>query len=180
FMSLICSDIMYKVINDQKITSPAKALSRIDEKLVQLIRKSSEASANDGMDIALCAYSKDSNILSYAGAHRPILIIRNNEILEYKPNKFSIGGHSTDGKHFDLNEIEVFPGDQIYLVTDGYGDQFGGDKGKKFKFKNLKELILSNSAKPMHQQKIIIDQAFEAWKGALEQVDDVCLIGVKI
>ncbi len=180
FMSLICSDIMYKVINDQKITSPEKALKRIDEKLVQLIKKSSEASANDGMDIALCTYSKDKNTLSYAGAHRPILIIRNNEILEYKPNKFSIGGHSTEGKHFDLNEIEVFPGDQIYLVTDGYGDQFGGEKGKKFKFKNLKDLILSNSSKPMHQQKIIIDQAFEAWKGALEQVDDVCLIGVKV
>jgi transcriptional regulator with GAF, ATPase, and Fis domain len=180
FMSLICSDIMYKVINDQKITSPAIALAGIDEKLVQLIKKSSEAAANDGMDIALCAYSKNDNILNYAGAHRPLLIIRGNEIIEYKANKFSIGGHSTEGKHFDLNQIEVFPGDQIYLVTDGYADQFGGDKGKKFKFKNLKELILANSTKPMHQQKEIIDLAFESWKGGLEQVDDVCLIGVKI
>jgi transcriptional regulator with GAF, ATPase, and Fis domain len=180
FMSLICSDIMYKVVNDQKITSPADALKLIDEKLVQLIRKSSESSANDGMDIALCSYSKNDNILNYAGAHRPILIIRNGEILEYRPNKFSIGGHSTEGKHFDLNQIQVYPGDQIYLVTDGYADQFGGDKGKKFKFKNLKDLILSVSDKPMFEQKLIIDETFESWKGGLEQVDDVCLIGVKI
>ena len=180
FMSLICSDIMYKVVYDQKITSPADALKLIDDKLVQLIRKSSESSANDGMDIALCSYSKNDSILNYAGAHRPILIIRNGEILEYRPNKFSIGGHSTEGKHFDLNQIQVYPGDQIYLVTDGYADQFGGDKGKKFKFKNLKELILSVSEKPMLEQKMIIDETFESWKGGLEQVDDVCLIGVKI
>ena len=180
FMSLICSDIMYKVVNDEKVTSPADALKGIDERLVQLIRKSSESSANDGMDIALCSYSKKDNILNYAGAHRPILIIRNGEIIEYRPNKFSIGGHTTEGKHFDLNQIPVFPGDQIYLVTDGYADQFGGDKGKKFKFKNLKDLILSVSVRPMHEQKQIIDEAFESWKGGLEQVDDVCLIGVKI
>ncbi len=180
FMSLICSDIMYKVINDQKVTSPADALKLIDEKLVQLIKKSSEASANDGMDIALCAYSKSDSVLNYAGAHRPLLIIRGEELIEFRPNKFSIGGHSTEGKHFDLNRIEVFPGDQIYLVTDGYADQFGGDKGKKFKFKNLKDLILSVSKRPMYEQKIIIDEAFESWKGGLEQVDDVCLIGVKI
>jgi serine phosphatase RsbU (regulator of sigma subunit) len=180
FMSLICSDIMYKVVNDQQITSPAVALSRIDEKLVQLIRKSSESSANDGMDIALCSYSKNDRILNYAGAHRPLLIIRNEEIIEYRPNKFSIGGHTTEGKHFDLNQIEVHAGDLIYLVTDGYADQFGGDKGKKFKFKNLKDLILSVSKRPMQEQKQIIDETFESWKGGLEQVDDVCLIGVKI
>ncbi len=180
FMSLICSDIMYKVINDQKIMGPAEALKRIDEKLVQLIKKSSEASANDGMDIALCAYSKNDKVLNYAGAHRPLLIIRGEEILEFRPSKFSIGGHSTEGKNFELNQIEIMPGDQIYLVTDGYADQFGGEKGKKFKFKNLKDLILSVSKRPMHEQKIIIDEAFESWKGGLEQVDDVCLIGVKI
>ncbi|MEI8136590.1 MAG: GAF domain-containing protein, partial [Bacteroidota bacterium] len=180
FMSLICSDIMYKVINDQKITSPADALKAIDGKLVQLIRKSSESSANDGMDIALCSYAKNESVLNYAGAHRPVLIIRNDEIIEYRPNKFSIGGHTAEGKYFDLNQIPVFPGDQIYLVTDGYADQFGGEKEKKFKFKNLKNLILSVSKRPMHEQKHIIDETFVSWKGGLEQVDDVCLIGVKI
>jgi len=180
FMSLICSDIMYKVINDQKIHEPANALRSIDERLVQLIKKSSEASANDGMDIALCTYYSKTKKLQYAGAHRPLLLVRNNEIIEYRPNKYSIGGHSTDGKHFDLTEVDVRPGDLVYLLTDGYADQFGGDNGKKFKFKNFKELVLSIADKPMNEQKQILDETFEAWRGSLEQIDDVCVIGVKI
>lgn len=180
FMSLICSDIMYKVINDQKINDPAKALMSIDDRLVHLIKKSSEASANDGMDIALCTYHKPSHKLFYAGAHRPLLLIRNKEIIEYRPNKYSIGGHTSEGKHFDLAEVNVLPGDLIYLLTDGYADQFGGDNGKKFKYKNFKELVLSVSDKPMKEQKEILDETFEAWRGTLEQIDDVCVIGVKI
>ncbi|MGZ3919746.1 MAG: GAF domain-containing protein, partial [Bacteroidia bacterium] len=153
FMSLICSDIMYKVINDQKIHEPAKALMGIDERLVHLIKKSSEASANDGMDIAMCTYYRKQNKLQYAGAHRPLLLVRNKEIIEYRPNKYSIGGHSTEGKHFDLTEVDVLPGDLIYLLTDGYADQFGGDNGKKFKFKNFKDLVLSVSDKTMAEQR---------------------------
>lgn len=180
FMSLICSDIMYKVINDQKIHDPASALKAIDERLVQLIKKSSEASANDGMDIAMCTYYKNTNKLQYAGAHRPLLLVRDKEIIEYRPNKYSIGGHSTEGKHFDLTEVDVQPGDMVYLLTDGYADQFGGDNGKKFKFKNFKELVLSVSNLPMNEQKHILDETFEAWRGSLEQIDDVCVIAVKI
>lgn len=180
FMSLICSDIMYKVINDQKIHEPAKALMGIDERLVSLIKKSSEASANDGMDIALCTYHKQTKKLQYAGAHRPLLLLRNKEIIEYRPNKYSIGGHSTEGKHFDLTEVNVVPGDLVYLLTDGYADQFGGDNGKKFKFKNFKELVLSICNKPMKEQKEILEETFESWRGSLEQIDDVCVIGVKI
>jgi len=180
FMSLICSEIMYKVINDRKVCSPENALNLIDEKLIQLIKKSSESSANDGMDIALCTYYKNQNKLEYAGAQRPLLLIRNGQMIDYKPSKFSIGGHTAEGKKFELNSIDVHKGDLIYLLTDGYADQFGGQKGKKFKFKNLKDLILKNSTKPLTQQKIILDNAFESWKGGLEQVDDVCIIGVKI
>ena len=179
FMSLICGDIMYKVINDQKVDDPAKALSSIDEKLVQLIKKSSEASANDGMDLALCTYHKNEKKLYYAGAQRPLLIVRNKQLIEIKPSKFSIGGHSTEGKKFELHEIDVLPGDIFYLLTDGYVDQFGGDNGKKFKFKNFKELVLSVSNLPMNEQRNILNETFEAWKGTLEQIDDVCVIGIK-
>lgn len=179
FMSLICGDIMYKVINDQKVDDPAKALSAIDEKLVQLIKKSSEAAANDGMDLALCTYHKNEKKLYYAGAQRPLLIIRNKQIIEVKPSKFSIGGHSTEGKRFELHEIDVLPGDIFYLLTDGYADQFGGDNGKKFKFKNFKELVLSVSSLPLTEQRNVLNETFEAWKGTLEQIDDVCVIGIK-
>ncbi|MBK9284147.1 MAG: GAF domain-containing protein [Sphingobacteriaceae bacterium] len=180
FMSLICGDIMYKVINDQQVDNPAQALSAIDQKLVQLIKKSSEASANDGMDLALCTYHKNENKLYYSGAQRPLLLIRNNELIEFKPSKFSIGGHSTEGKKFELHEIDVLPGDCFYLLTDGYVDQFGGDNGKKFKFKNFKELVLSISKLPMQEQRNILNETFEAWKGSLEQIDDVCVMGIRV
>jgi transcriptional regulator with GAF, ATPase, and Fis domain len=180
FMSLICSDIMFKVIGDKKIFNPGEALNHIDEKLVRLIKKSSESSANDGMDIALCTYHKDSKKLLYAGAHRPLLHVRNGEMFEYKPSKFSIGGHSTEGKKFEQIEIDVKPGDIFYMLTDGYADQFGGDEGKKFKFKNFKQLVLDISGKPLKDQRNVLDERFEAWKGSLEQIDDVCVIGIKI
>ncbi len=180
FMSLICRDIMDKIIKDQNVTSTSQALHLIDQKLVQLIKKTSESSANDGMDIALCAYYKKEGFLQYSGAYRPLLIVRNNEILEFKPNKYSIGGHTTEGKQFDLNKIDVYPGDQIYLLTDGFADQFGGEKGKKFKYKNLKSLILKVSGEPMAIQRKLIDEAFMNWKGSLEQVDDVCIMGMRV
>jgi transcriptional regulator with GAF, ATPase, and Fis domain/tetratricopeptide (TPR) repeat protein len=180
FMSLICNEIMFKVITEQKMQDPGKALTLIDEKLVKLIKKSSEASSNDGMDIALCTYEKRYKILSYAGAHRPLILIRNKEVIEYKPNIFSIGGYSTAGKYFDMTEIKVKTGDVVYLLSDGYTDQFGGPKGKKFMIKNFKELVVTISDKPMKEQKQILDDTFESWRGSLRQVDDVCVIGVKI
>lgn len=78
-----------------------------------------------------------------------------------------------------MHEIDVLPGDIFYLLTDGYVDQFGGDNGKKFKFKNFKELVLSVSNLPMNEQRNILNETFEAWKGTLEQIDDVCVIGIK-
>lgn len=180
FMSLICRDIMDKIIKDQNVTTTSQALRLIDEKLVQLIKKTSETSSNDGMDIALCAYLKNKGLLQYSGAYRPLLLVRNNEIVEYKPNKHSIGGHTVEGKEFVMNTIDVKAGDQIYLVTDGYSDQFGGERGKKFKFKNLKALLLKSAHEPMSIQRKLLDEAFLNWKGTLEQVDDVCILGVKI
>ena len=180
FMSLICRDIMDKIIKDQNVTTTSQALELIDQKLVQLIQRTSESSAYDGMDIAICAYFKNERILQFSGAYRPLLLVRDNAIIEYKPNKHSIGGRTTEGKTFDLKKIELLPGDQIYLLTDGYADQFGGERGKKFKYKNLKALILKVSKETMSVQRKLIDEAFINWKGTLEQVDDVCILGVRI
>ncbi len=180
FMSIICNDIIDRVLNTKTVTTPSQALKLIDENLVQLIRKTSETSANDGMDIALCAYYRKENRLEFAGANRPMLLCRDSQIIEYKASKFSIGGQSTDGKQFDLISIPLQKDDAIYLFTDGYADQFGGKRGKKFKFKNLKEFLLKNHTRPFSSQKKLLDFEFESWKGELEQVDDVCVIGVKI
>jgi transcriptional regulator with GAF, ATPase, and Fis domain len=180
FMSLICNDLMSQVIKDPATTSPGQALRILDERLRAMLNKSADHSSNDGMDIALCAYNPDKKLLQYAGAHRPLLLMRKGEMIEYKPSKHSIGGYLSGDKTFEDNIIEVQDGDCIYALTDGYSDQFGGENGKKFKFKKLQKLIQSISHMSMADQHDLLEEAFVSWRGKHEQVDDVCVIGVKI
>lgn len=180
FMSLICNDLMSQVIKDQNVTTPAQALTILDERLRLMLNKSTDHSSNDGMDIALCAYYPEKKLLQYAGAHRPLLLMRDGELIEYKPSKHSIGGYLTGKKMFADNNISVQKGDVIYILTDGYADQFGGENGKKFKFKRLQKLIMSISHLPMEDQYSLMENAFVTWRGKHEQVDDVCVIAIKI
>lgn len=180
FMSLICNDLMNQVIRDQNVTTPAQVLTILDERLRAMLNKSADHYSNDGMDIALCAYHPKQMILQFAGAHRPLLLMRNRELIEYKPSKHSIGGYLTGNKIFNDNTIQLQKGDSVYILTDGYADQFGGSNGKKFKFKKLQKLIQTISHMPMHEQHDLLEEAFVTWRGNHEQVDDVCVIGVKI
>ncbi|MBS1637531.1 MAG: tetratricopeptide repeat protein [Bacteroidetes bacterium] len=180
FMSLICNNLMNIVIHDNNISSPGAALTLLDRKLREHLSKSSDNAANDGMDVAICAYYKSTNILHFSGAQRPLLIIRDGELLEYKPTKLSIGGHMKEDKTFVNHEIQLQAGDNVYIFTDGYADQFGEKSGKKYKYKNLQRLITSVADQPMADQKQALSDTFDAWKGRLEQVDDVCVIGVRI
>jgi transcriptional regulator with GAF, ATPase, and Fis domain len=180
FMSLICNDLMGQVIKDQNVTTPGQVLAMLDERLRAMLNKSSDHSSNDGMDIALCAYHPKNMILQFAGAHRPLLLIRNGELIEYKPSKHSIGGYVGGHKLFDDNTIQLQKGDSVYVLTDGYSDQFGGQNGKKFKFKKLQKLIQSIAHMSMADQHDLLEEAFISWRGRHEQVDDVCVIGVKI
>jgi serine phosphatase RsbU (regulator of sigma subunit) len=122
----------------------------------------------------------DGNKLFIASANRPVYIVKNGELNELRPDKRSIGGSSVgDDVTFILNELDIEAGMLVYLFSDGYADQFGGEQGKKFKVKNLGDLLLSNSAKPLEMQKEILDTTFDSWKKHLEQVDDVSLIGLR-
>jgi serine phosphatase RsbU (regulator of sigma subunit) len=129
------------------------------------------------MDISLCALN--GNHLQWAGANNPLWIIRNGELIEYNPNKQPIGKVDKPTT-FTTHYIELQQGDKIYIFSDGYADQFGGEKGKKFKAANLKKLLLSIQHESMEQQKNILKQAFNQWKANLEQVDDVLVIGVSV
>jgi transcriptional regulator with GAF, ATPase, and Fis domain len=180
FMSAICNDLMNQVIRDEHTFMPAEALRLLDIKLGMLLKKSTDKGSNDGMDIALCSLNLKTNKLFYAGAHRPLLVARGTEILEFKPNKLSIGGYDMGEKQFTFHEIDLLYNDTIYLFTDGYTDQFGGPKGKKFKFKQLKQLLASMQDKPITQHRSLLDSAFRAWKLTQEQVDDILLMGIKI
>ncbi len=180
FMSLICIDLMNQVIKDQNVTTPGQALTILDDKVRLMLNKSSDNTSNDGMDIALCAYHKSTMTLQYSGAHRPLILIRNGELTEYKASKHSIGGYLIGNKIFDDNHIQLQKGDAVYITTDGFSDQFGGENGKKFKFKKLQKLLMTIAHMPMKDQHDLLEEAFVSWRGKHEQVDDVCIIGIKV
>ena len=134
----------------------------------------------DGMDVALVAVNLEEMVCHYAGAYRPLYFIRDNELFVYNSNRMSVGGGFSKEKVFKGESINLKRGDQLYMFTDGYTDQFGGEKNKKFKRDRLKKLLLENCNEPMNVQHQKVEQAFDDWKGDNEQIDDVLLIGIKI
>ena len=175
-VSVVCSNGLNRSVREHGITDPGKILDKTRDIIIQEFEKSEEV-VNDGMDIALCCL--EGNTLSYAGAHNPLWIIRNGKLLETKANKQPIGKFDKL-LPYTTHTFELEPNDTFYIFSDGYVDQFGGEKGKKFKAKAFKELLISIQDKSMVEQKEKLDQVFESWKGDLEQIDDVCVIGVRM
>jgi len=182
FMSILGHNLLNQIILEELTLNPSDILTMLDKRVTSALnKKGSSEEYNDGMDIGVCVINKNEKKLYYAGANRPLIIKRGNSLFDLKQNKFAIGGvRTTSFKEFTQHEIEYQENDILYMFSDGYYDQFGGPNGKKFKFKQLHELLLSNSSKPMQEQLQILNSAFENWKGNLEQVDDVCVVGVKI
>ena len=188
FMSVIGVDHLNHIVNEKYLTDPALVLTELDKTIFSSFAKNdANQSIQDGMDVALCSIDLESKILNFAGAHRPLIHIRNNVLTELKATKASIGGYLGEGKIFTNDSLQLQKGDCIFMFTDGYADQFGGPRGKKFKYKQLLETILANVNEPMAIQKQKIVDAFENWKawptsdkGILEQVDDVCVIGIRV
>jgi len=175
-VSVVCNNGLNRSVREHGLTVPGKILDKTREIVIQEFEKSEEE-VKDGMDIAIC--SLEGNRLQYAGAHNPLWIIRNGEILEIKADRQPIG-KSRISEPFTTHTVQLEKGDTLYIFSDGYVDQFGGEKGKKFKSKAFKELLISIQDRPMEEQRILIDDTFENWRGELEQIDDVCVIGVKI
>ena len=175
-VSVVCNNALNRSVREYNLTDPGKILDKTREIVIQEFEKSDEE-VKDGMDIAICSLIGDK--LEYAGAHNPLWIIRNGEVLETKANKQPIGKFDKQ-LPYTTHTFELEKGDSIYIFSDGYVDQFGGVKGKKFKSKAFRELLISIQEKTMEEQRILIDEAFETWKGNLEQIDDVCVIGVRI
>jgi serine phosphatase RsbU (regulator of sigma subunit) len=175
-VSVVCNNGLNRSVREYGLTDPGEILNKTREIVIAEFEKSEEE-VKDGMDIALC--SLEGNTLKYAGANNPLWIIRNGEIIETKADKQPIGKFE-ELLPYTTHIFELEKGDSIYIFSDGYVDQFGGEKGKKFKAKAFRELLLSIQDQSMDNQKTIIDEAFENWRGDLEQIDDVCVIGVRI
>jgi serine phosphatase RsbU (regulator of sigma subunit) len=175
-VSVVCHGALNRSVREFELTDPGQILDKTRELVVDTFSESDQ-DVKDGMDIAFC--SLDGNTLKYAGANNPLWIIRDGEVLETKATKQPIG--KVDNPiPFTTHTFELQQGDAIYTFSDGFVDQFGGEKGKKFKSKNFKKLLLSIQGKPMNEQKIFINEAFETWRGELDQIDDVCVVGVSV
>ncbi len=182
-VSVVCNNGLNRAVREHGLTDPGKILDKTREIVVAEFEKSEEE-VKDGMDIALCSLSVDSNqstVLKYAGAHNPLWIIRKDTDLieEIKANKQPIGKFDHP-EPYTTHTLKLLKGDTIYIFSDGYADQFGGEKGKKLKTTNFKKLLLSIQQENMQKQKELVNEAFENWKGKLEQLDDVCVIGVRV
>jgi serine phosphatase RsbU (regulator of sigma subunit) len=198
-VSVVCSNALNRTVKEFGLTESGKILDKVRELVIETFEKS-ESEVKDGMDISLCVLDFKNKKMQWSGANNPLWIVRsemldnrfeteklgsnisnlNTHILiEYKADKQPIGKYA-EQKPFTTNEIQLQKDDSLYIFTDGYADQFGGEKGKKYKGSKMKELILSIQVKDMDEQRELIDKSFEDWKGDLEQVDDVCIIGVKI
>lgn len=178
FVSIVGFNGLKRTVNEFKHRQPAKILDKLTDIVIETF-SASESHLKDGMDMSLCSLDYKTLKLEFAGANNPLILIRNGELIEVKGNKQPIGDFERRVP-FTNHEIQLEKGDNIYLFTDGYADQFGGPKGKKFKLKTLKNLLLEMSTLPINMQKSKLEIAFNEWKGNIEQLDDVCLIGIKI
>jgi serine phosphatase RsbU (regulator of sigma subunit) len=185
FMSIVGHNLLKQAVKDRK-TKPSEILDEINQGLSETLRqKEEESSVKDGMDIALCSLAKNTSghTLQFSGANNPLWIIRkdSDKLEEIKGDKFPIGIFLGEEMHkFKNHTIGLSKGDTLYVFTDGYADQFGGDKGKKFKYKPLQELLLSIRDKDMEEQKVVLETTLIKWQGNLEQVDDILIIGIRI
>jgi serine phosphatase RsbU (regulator of sigma subunit) len=175
-VSVVCNNGLNRSVREYGLTDPAQILDKTREIVISEFEKS-EDEVKDGMDIALC--SIEDMTLKYAGAHNPLWIIRKGEVLETKADKQPIGKFDKL-LPYTTHAFDLEKGDRIYIFSDGFVDQFGGEKGKKFKPRAFRNLLLSIQDKTMEEQRLLIDDAFEAWKDRFEQVDDVCVIGVSV
>ncbi len=186
-LSMIGNNLLDQVILEKDIDKPGEILSMLNRGMKSVFTKKGEQEAQDGMDMTLCMIDLENNLLEFAGAQNSLYLIRNGELIETKGDKTPIGGSTGKDHEFTNHIIQLQKDDSLYLSSDGYTDQFGGEsaneefgEGKKFMKKRYKKLLIDIQDKPMAEQKEILRTTFNTWRGTQEQVDDVLIIGIKI
>jgi len=181
-MSMLGISFLTEIVNKKEVTQASHVLNELRKEIINALQqKGTQGEQKDGMDIALVTINTETIELQYAGANNPLYIFShlNNELIEIKPDKMPIAIYE-QMEQFTNNDYQLQKGDLIYLLSDGYEDQFGGPKNKKFMIKQLKELFVKISDKQMNEQEEILNTTFEKWKGEHEQIDDVTILGLKI
>ncbi len=183
FMSIVGHNLLKQIMSKHQYTQPSKILDELSKGVRDTLHQRSfeESTSKDGMDITLCSFDKENSELEYAGAFNPLYMVRDGEIFEIKGNKFSVGVHvSTEVQKFTNHKIKMKKGDVVYIFSDGYADQFGGPRGKKFMQNQFRNLLFDIHRKPMSEQKRILDSTIEHWRGNEDQVDDILVMGMRV
>ncbi len=182
FMSMMGIDGLNYAILEKRIESSSQILNHVNKFIIESLKQDSADTIKnkDGMDTAICIFEKDLSSVKYAGANRPLWLIRDKELIQYSPDKMSIGGNNYSDYEFTEITIPLQKGDSVYLFSDGYPDQFGGERNKKFMTKNLKQLLLEITHLSAKEQEAILQTSLQNWKGAFPQIDDIILVGIKL
>ncbi len=181
FMSMLGMSFLNEIIIKPDVTNSDTVLNHLRESIIESLNQSGrEGETKDGMDISLIAYNYQTRKLEFSGANNPLYLIRNKELTEYKGDKMPIGLHDKADVPFSRQDIEMQIGDIVYLFSDGFADQFGGDKGRKYMYKRFKELLVSIHDKPLSEQRNIIEKDALEWRGEMEQIDDHIVMGIRI
>ncbi len=181
-MSMLGNAFLNEIVAHEEITEPASVLEKMRKLVIESLRQSGDGmTTRDGMDMAFCDINLETRELRYAGAHNPIFIIRNNDLIELKADRFPVGHHFTDLQPFSCTNMTLKSGDKVYMFTDGIIDQFGGTKGRKLMIQNLRDQILKICKLPFDDQKMEMENFISLWMGKdYEQIDDITLLALKI
>lgn len=181
FMSIIGFELFRKITHSQGIDDPSQILNILNREFEEIFKDVDNDKLRDGMDIAFCVIDKSTRVLEFSGAVNPIYLIRDNKITEIRGSRFSVGleDQVEQEQAFENKQIVLHEDDVIYLFSDGYADQFGGPEGKKFKYRRFRHLLLTIHQYPMDDQQRLLEERINLWKGSLEQVDDILVIGFR-
>ncbi len=180
FMSILGISFLNEIVS-KNIPKANIILNRLRENIMKSLHQTGEVSKHkDGMDIALCICDLEKMELQFSGAFNPMYLIRNGELTEIRGDKMPIGIAPTEEKSFFNHQLDIRKNDVIYIFSDGFADQFGGPEERKFRYRPFKELLVNIHKQDMVRQKRLLEQKFHRWKGDLEQIDDILIIGFKI
>ena len=181
FMSMLGISAINDIINSDATLTAAEVLERLRDRIIKSLKQTGrQGEAADGIDMAFCIFDRETSVIEFAGAYNSMIHFRKSKITEYRGNRMPIGIYHGESERFSNRIVKLEKGDTLYLLTDGFADQFGGPAQTKYKTKNLKLLLSSIKDLPMSDQMMMLNEEFDRWRGTGEQTDDVTIIGIRI
>ena len=178
FLTIVANNLLNQIVNVNNITNPCEILQLMNNEIVKRFKPSSEGSMKDGMDMSICKINSNNTKIEFAGAFSSLYHVKNNKLTEIAGSRFTVGTLLKNKPIFELHTISISPGDSIYLSTDGYQDQFGGPRFKKFKKNNFNNTLKETSKLPIIKQRNALNDIIEKWRGKNPQIDDILVLGI--